>query len=324
MDLGVAGSIPVDHPKYLILGVTLKKFIFLLQYWIVRAVSALIYLLPFRLALAIAKPIGHLLFLVLRRPRRQARENLRNAFPEKSEQEIKAVTKESFVHLAEFGIEWLKMPEMIDHPNRYLIETVPGKEKIEAELKKGRGAVILVTHTANWEVMALIMGRLIESLGSSVYAVARPFKNLYLYQYAMTLRAGQGLKTIHKDGGVREVFDRLKENNVVCILIDQRVSEGSIETNFFGRPALTTSLPIMAALRLGTPIFFSFLSQTKDLRYEMKLEGPVSIVKTESIKKDILANTYHFTLRVEEEIRRKPSGWLWMHNRWRVPHGPKD
>ncbi|GEM_PF-830214 len=304
-----------------------KKLIFLLQYWFIRIVSWIICLIPFRWALEMAKPAGAISFLILKRVRHRAAQNLRNAFPEKSEEEIQLIEKESFIHLAEFGIEWLKMPEMIKYPKRYLIDEVAGKEKILNELKKKNGAIILVTHTANWEIMALILGGLFteKSVGASVYAVARPFYNSYLYQYAVKLRAGQGLKTINKMGGVRETFDRLKkENAVVCILIDQRVSEGSIETNFFGRPALTTSLPIIAALRLKTPIFFSFLYQTNDLRYEMKLEGPIPIQRTGNFKKDILTNTQNFALRVEQEIRKKPSHWLWMHNRWRVAHGAKN
>ena len=302
----------------------LRKFSDLLQYWLIRIASWIICLIPFRTALAIAKPVGKILFLLLKRSRQRAYQNLKHAFPEKSEEEIKRILKESFVHLAEFGIEWLKMPEMIKHPKKYLIDEIAGKDRIFAELNKKKGAVVLVTHTANWEVMALVMGGMLAQK-SPVYAVARSFKNGYLYRHAMKLRAGQGLKTINKVGGVRETFDRLiKENAVVCMLIDQRISEGSVEVNFFGRLALTTTLPIIAALRLGTPIFFSFMYQTKDLRYEVKLEGPLILDRTGDFKSHILSNTQNFTLRVEEEIKNNPPHWLWMHNRWRVPHGAKD
>lgn len=298
---------------------------FLIEYSLVRMISWFISLIPFQWALNGAKPIGALLFHILKRPSQMATQNLMNAFPEKSEKEITAITKGSFTYLAEFGVEWLMLPQMIKHPKRYLIEAVPGGEEIRSELKKKKGALVLVTHSANQEIMALIMGSLIKSFGSQVYAVARPLKNPHLYRHAVKLRAGQSLQTIDKSGGVRETFNRLKkENAVVCILIDQRVSEGSIETKFFGRPALTTSLPIIAALRLETPIFFSFLFRTKDLRYVMNVEGPIPIQRTGDFRKDIEINTQNFVTRIEEEIRKQPSRWLWMHNRWRVAHGAKD
>ncbi len=300
----------------------LKYFI---EYGFIRIISWLITVIPFRWALGTAKPIGAFLFLVLKRHRQMAIQNLKHAFPEKSEKEITAIAKGSFIYLAEFGIEWLMLPQMIKHPKRYLIEAVPEGEKIRSELKKKKGAIVLVTHSANQEVTALIMGSLIKSFGSQVYAVARPLKNPHLYQHAVKLRAGQNLQTIDKSGGVRETFDRLKkENAVVCILIDQRISEGSVETNFFGRPALTTSLPIVAALRLGTPIFYNFLYRTPNLRYEMKVEGPVPIIRTGDFRKDIQVNAQNFMNRIEEKIRKQPAHWLWMHNRWRVAHGAKD
>lgn len=272
-----------------------------------------------------AKPIGALLFLILKQPRQMAIQNLRSAFPGKKEDEVTSIAKGAFIHLVEFGIEWLRMPAVIQNPKRYLIE-VHHKEKIYAELKKKNGAIVLICHTGNWEIMALMGGLFVaKPVGSSLYAVARPLDNPYLYQYAVKQRGDQGLKTIDKSGGVREAFDRLKkENAIVCILIDQRVSEGSVGTQFFGRPALTTSLPIIAALRLGTPIFYNFLYCTKDLRYEMNVEGPVPIEKTGDFKKDIEVNTQKFVQRIEEEIRKQPSRWLWMHNRWRVAHGAKD
>lgn len=253
-----------------------------------------------------------------------ALQNLKMAFGDKREDEINSIAKGAFVHLAEFGIEWLRMPDIIQKPKQYLIE-VHHKEKIYQELKKKNGAIVLVCHTGNWEIMALMGGLLVaKPIQVPVYAVARPLQNPYLYRYAMNLRGGQGLSTIDKSGGVRGTFDCLKkENAIVCVLIDQRVSEGSVETQFFGRPALTTSLPIVAALRLGTPIFYNFLYRTPDLHYEMKVEGPIEIQKTGNFRKDIEVNTQHFVERIEEEIRKEPQRWLWMHNRWRPQHGTK-
>lgn len=182
----------------------------------------------------------------------------------------------------------------------------------------------MVCHTGNWEIMALMGGLLVaKPIGASVYVVARPLKNPYIYQYAMSLRGGLGLETIDKSGGVQGTLNALRANSIVCILIDQRVSEGSVETHFFGRPALTTSLPAIAAMRLGTPVFFNFLDRTPGVRYEMRVEGPIPIEKTGNVKEDIKRNTQKFVDRIEAEIRKDPAHWLWMYNRWRPQHGFK-
>ncbi|MBI4368459.1 MAG: hypothetical protein HY588_03615 [Candidatus Omnitrophica bacterium] len=305
---------------------TFRKISFQIQYALIRILSGFLSLLPFVLTLRLARPIGLILYSFLKRPRQTALENLRLAYPtEKSDSEIKRIAKGSFVHLVEFGVEWLRMPRIIREPSRYLVE-VYQKEKIYEELRKKRGAIVLVCHTGNWEIMALMGGMLVaEPIGNSVYAVARPLENPYLYRYALSLRGGKGLRTIAKGGGVRETFDRLRRDNaIVCILVDQRVSEGSVEVDFFHRPALTTSLPVIAALRLGTPIFYNFLYRTPDFRYEMHVEGPIPIERTGDFRKDIQTNTQKFVSRIETEIRKNPARWLWMHNRWRPRHGAKE
>ena len=282
-------------------------------------------LLPFSVALALARPIGFFLFYFLRRSRRTALKNLTAVYgSEKSVREIRKIAKESFVHLAEFGVEWLRMPKVSRNPARYL--AILGVEKIHDALKQGKGAMLLVSHVGNWEIMALIAGTLIaRPVGAAIYALARPLKNVYLYEYSLRLRGLTGLQSIHKVGAVSETFERLKENAIVCLLVDQRVGEGGVEVDFFGEEALTTSLPAVAALRYGTPVFFVFVPppRTGEPRFTMHVEGPFSIESTGDVKRDIQVNTQTFNNRVEAEIRKDPARWLWMHNRWRERHGAK-
>lgn len=301
-----------------------KKGVWFFEYSAVRFLRACLNLLPFSFTLRLARPIGILLFWVLRRSRRIALDNLKQAYgSEKSEFEIRKIAQESFVRLAEFGAEWLRMTQIAKDPMRYL--GIRGVEEIHSALKEEKGAMLLVSHTGNWEIMALIVGLLIaKPVGASIYALARPLKNFYLYEHSLRLRGLMGLKSIQKIGGVRETFNRLKENGIVSTLVDQRVGEGGVEVNFFHRPALTTSLPAVAALRLDTPLFFVFCHRTSDLRFIMEVEGPVEIEKTGDIKRDIRVNTQRFNDRIEAEIRKDPARWLWMHNRWRTRHGAKD
>jgi len=276
-------------------------------------------------ALALARPIGIVLFYLLKRSRRTALKNLTAVYgSEKSEREIRKIAKESFVHLAEFGVEWLRMPKVSRDPARYL--AILGVEKIHDALKRGKGAMLLVSHVGNWEIMALIAGTLIaRPVGAAIYALARPLKNAYLYEYSLRLRGLTGLQSIHKVGAVSETFERLKENAIVCLLVDQRVGEGGVEVDFFGEEALTTSLPAVAALRYGTSVFFVFVPppRTAEPRFTMHVEGPFSIESTGDVKRDIQVNTQAFNDRVETEIRKDPARWLWMHNRWRSRHGAK-
>lgn len=298
-----------------------KKAIYFFEYAAIRLVGGCLNLLPISFVLALARFIGPILFRLLKRYRQIALDNLRQSFPEKSESEIQKIAQDSFIYVAEFGAEWLSMTQMAKRPERYL--EIQGVERIHTALKEKKGALLLVTHGGNWEVAALIGGFLIaRPIGATIYALARPLRNFYLYNYSLRLRGLTGLKSITKTGAVRETFKCLKKNAIVATLVDQRVSEGSVEVNFFGRPALTTSLPALVALR-GTPVFFVFTRRTPDFRFIMDVEGPVPIQASGDLERDIQLNTQSFNNRLEAEIRKKPAHWLWMHNRWRLAHGKK-
>lgn len=233
------------------------------------------------------------------------------------------LAKETFVHLCEFGVEWFYMPKMAKNPGRYL--GIQGVEKLYETLQQKKGAILLVSHKGNWEVMALIAGLFIaQPIAGKIYALARPLKNPLLYDYVLSQRGLTGLQSISKIGAVQQTFRRLKQNGMVCLLIDQRVNEGAVEVNFFGHKALTTSLPAICAVRLGTPVYYLFCERTPDPKYIMKVEGPAPIEISGSNDRDIRVNTQYFNDRVEAEIRKDPTQWLWMHNRWRIRHGPKD
>lgn len=252
-----------------------------------------------------------------------ALENLRKAYrDQKSEPEIQKIARNAFVRLAEFGIEWLRMPQMVRHPERYL--AVSHLERVRSALQKNRGVVFLVSHNGNWEIMALIVGLLIaKPLGVPIYALARPLKNHFLYRHILHLRGLTGLRSIAREGGARQSFARLRENGILSLLIDQRIQEGGVEVEFFGRRALTTSLPAVASRRLGSQVFYLSLRRTPELRYEMDIQGPIPVERTENPKRDIQINTQRFSDQVETEIRGDPSRWLWMHNRWRLKDGAK-
>jgi len=295
----------------------MKGFIFLIEYGLIRIVGFLINLLPFSLALKLARPIGNFLFLILKRQRNRALDNLRKAFGnEKSEAEIIQIAKGSFIFLVEFGVEWLRIPQMAKTPERFF--SVRNVKLVHDAFKNKKGVIFLVSHSSNQEMMAVITGYLItRPVNAEVYAVARPIKNHMFYDFIVRVRGIFGTKIIDKQGAVRETLRQLKRNAIVAILIDQRVTEG-LTTQFFGRPAITTSLPAMAAIRYDAPVFYVSLSRTPDLKFVFDIT-PVPVKKTRNQSEDVQSATQAFNDLLESEIRKAPNHWLWMHNRWRMP-----
>ena len=233
------------------------------------------------------------------------------------------MARESFAYLAEFTMGWLQMPRLAKQADRYL--AIEGVDLILEGLKKKKGAMLILSHGGHWEAAALIAGLLIARPAQTrIHALARPLKNPYLYRYILRLRGLTGLQSISKVGAVRETLKCLKRNEIVSLLFDQRVNQGSVEVTFFGRPALTTSLPALVALRAGTPLFYVHTRLTPELRYVLNVKGPLPVEETGEADRDLRVNTQRFNDYLEAEIRKAPGRWLWMHNRWRVRHGAKE
>ena len=93
----------------------------------------------------------------------------------------------------------------------------------------------------------------------------------------------------------------------------------AIFVNFFGVPASTTLVTAKVSLRTGAPIVPIFAPWDEQRqRYRIRIEAPLSIERTGDEEQDIRRLTEKFTNVIEEQIRRHPDQWLWIHKRWRT------
>ncbi|MCK4534577.1 MAG: lysophospholipid acyltransferase family protein, partial [Syntrophobacterales bacterium] len=87
---------------------------------------------------------------------------------------------------------------------------------------------------------------------------------------------------------------------------------------FFGRPASTTKGLAALALQTGAPVLPSFISRMKDGKYRLVIGPEVDISRTGDYDRDILENTQRFTNIVEDNVRKHPGQWFWLHQRWKT------
>jgi KDO2-lipid IV(A) lauroyltransferase len=50
----------------------------------------------------------------------------------------------------------------------------------------------------------------------------------------------------------------------------------------------------------------------------MEIFPEIEVSKTGNEEEDIVTNTQRFTNFIEEQIRKHPEQWLWMHERWKT------
>ena len=104
----------------------------------------------------------------------------------------------------------------------------------------------------------------------------------------------------------------IKKDFSVALMIDQRVSEGE-KISFFGKPALTTTLPAQLALKFDLSIVPVFIERDSKNNFRLKFFN--------QIKPSDFSNKMELTKRLnqvlEKMISNNPYQWIWTHNRWK-------
>ena len=154
----------------------------------------------------------------------------------------------------------------------------------------------------------------ITKKGIPLATIYRPLNNIFLNPFMEYLRRKYICKNQIKKGlnGVREAIEFIKKDMSIALMIDQRVSEGE-KINFFGKPALTTTLPAQLSIKYNLPIIPVFIERTFENNFKIKFYK--EIYSGDQDNKIVLTEKLNRVL--ENMIIDKPNEWIWTHNRWK-------
>ncbi len=187
---------------------------------------------------------------------------------------------------------------------------VIGKEHIEKINRNNKPVIFVSGHFANFELMSME----ITKSNFNLATIYRPLNNFFLNPFMEFLRRKYVCKNQIKKGisGVREAIEYIKNDFSIALMIDQRVSEGEL-IDFFGKPALTTTLPAQLAIKYNLSIIPVFIERSKDLNFKIYFNEEIKA----SDYKDKIELSKKLNLLLEEMIRKNPYEWIWTHNRWK-------
>ena len=180
-----------------------------------------------------------------------------------------------------------------------------------SKISKNKKPVIFVSgHFANFELMSMEITKK-NILLATIY---RPLNNIFLNPFMEFLRKKYVCQNQIKKGiqGVREAIDYIKNDHCIALMIDQRVSEGSL-INFFGRPALTTTLPAQLSIKFGLDIVPVYIERVDENNFFIEFKNRIN----PNNFKDKVDLTEKLNNVLEKMIIRNPNQWIWTHNRWK-------
>ena len=281
----------------------------------IKVLLVVIRRLPRKAAMSLFGSLGAVAFRLLKEERFKTISNLTIAYgKEKNESEIAAMAKEVWINLGKSGAEFaIKMGQ--EKPEEFFKDLeVTGNEYLQEAYQKGRGILGLISHMGCWEGTA--MG--IPMLGVTAYAIGKRLSNEKLNTLLFESRGKKGVPTLARGSSYKTILRTLKENNLIGILIDQDTDVRGVFVDFFGKPAYTPIGAAMLAMDSGAPVLPMFYLKKPDDTYEFIIEKEIPLVMTGNRRRDMEENTRRFHEVIEKYIKKYPTQWVWMHNRWKT------
>ena len=294
---------------------SIKKIKYSLLVIIARILLVVIRLLPRTVAMKLLGSLGAVVFWVMKEERLKAISNLNIAYgQEKSPAEIHAMAKAVFVNLGKSGAEFaIKMSQ--NNPEKFFENLeVRGDEHLQEAIKKGRGILGLISHMGCWEGTALGL----PMLGIPAYAIGKRLGNEQLNTLLFESRGKKGVSTLARGSSYKTILRVLAENNLVGILIDQDTDVRGVFVDFYGKPAHTPIGAAMLAMDSGAPVLPMFYLKKDDDTYEFIIDKEIPLISTGNRRRDMEENTRLFHTVIEKYIKKYPTQWVWMHNRWKT------
>ena len=289
------------------------RFKHVIEYSLLRGMSGLARLLPYRAALALGWGLAALSFGLSSKLRNRARRRLKQVFGTTCDDKgLRRIAWISWRNLVFNAIEALRIPSLTAGWVRKVViqNDIP---KILDVLKENRGVVLAIPHMGNWE-LAGVGGQL---LGLSITTIARRQKNPLTDAYLNRMRAHTGMVTLLTDSkALTGIIRALREGRVVAILPDLRAKTRSVRVRFLG---VETDLPTGMALfarEAGAPIVPSYAMREGWARHRWVVHEPIRPDPSLDRDADIQRMTQAVMDVLDAEIRAHPEQYFWYNKRW--------
>ncbi|GAB4139279.1 MAG: lysophospholipid acyltransferase family protein [Bacteroidia bacterium] len=282
-------------------------------YYLLLPFIYLVSVLPFPVLYLFSDFVHLILFGIIGYRRKVIYTNLKNSFPEKSDQEIKKIGREFEHYLCDLFLETFKTLTISEKEmlRRCTISPEAGK-LFDDYFNAQKNVIIVMGHFGNWEWAGNSFSL---TRKHQLYVIYHPLKNKHFNDLIIGMRTRFGTKLIPMKDTMRQMLaNRNEKTNATAFIADQTPHpDRAYWMNFMNQ---------------DTPVFMGTEAFAKKLNY------PVIYVSVKKIRRgfynidaDLLFEqpgkeaeytiTETHTKRLEKDIQLIPSIWLWSHKRWK-------
>ena len=211
---------------------------------------------------------------------------------------------------ARYWREAFRLPSMdLVKTGAALDELIEGQKHLDAAKEAGRGAILALPHSGNWDMAGVWCAQHWGGLST----VAERLKPESLYQRFVDYREGLGFEIFPLSGGEHppfvELSARLRDNGIVCLLGERDLAKKGVPVTFFGEPTRMPAGPAKLAIDTGAPLLPVHCWFT-DGGWGFRIDPPIDTTM------GVAAATQALADRFETNIAAHPEDWHMLQPLW--------
>lgn len=245
----------------------------------------------------------------------QLRRNLARVLGTTPESVPDTLIRDSMRAYARYWREAFRLPSMdhaaLAHSGRIHVAQI---ENLELALEAGRGVVLVLPHSGNWDMAGMW---LVQNYGP-FSTVAERLKPESLFERFVEYRESLGFEVFALTGSEQPPFpalaERLRQNRVVCLMGERDITGKGVPVDFFGErtwmPAGAAKLAVETGAALIPVHGWSIIDEQGREAWRFKTEAPLDV------SGGVAAATRALAARFEANIAEHPADWHMLQPLW--------
>lgn len=192
--------------------------------------------------------------------------------------------------------------------------SVSGVEFLDASIAKGKGVVLTLPHSGNWDMAGVW---LVHHAGTFT-TVAERLRPEVLFQAFVEFRESLGFEVIAHSGGPApfgQLQQRLRAGGIVCLLGERDLKGSGVPVTFFGEDTTFPAGPAKLALDTGAALHAVHLS--------FKDDGWSMNISPEIVATDVQSTAQKIARYFEQGISATPEDWHMLQPVWPADRKPR-
>jgi len=272
--------------------------------WILKSLARR----DFRTLLRVGRRLGDFTRRLPLPQKKVARRNIELCFPSMPPLERECLLEQHFreagISLPETALAWFMPREKLLPLVRF-----QGIKEFDRLVASGRGIILLAAHFTTLEIGARFI-----TAAREVHVVYKPSSDPLLSEFFRKYRGAVAASMI-ANNDIRAMVRVLKEGGVVWYAPDQAFrGKGAEMVPFFGIPVATNTATSRLARLTGAIVLPYFIERLPgEEGYVARIERPLE----DFPGPDSVSDTRRHHVMIEQEIRRLPAQYLWLHKRFK-------